>query len=247
MTMNAFNYSVIHPSWHDCIQRGLDKMNQEYLRSLSHSNDWLPGPEKIFSAFSLPLDQVEYVLFGESPYPRRDSANGYAFWDAAVGNLWSSTGLDKKVNRATSLRNILKMLLVAEGKLDAKHTGQDHIASIDKTSYVKTNHEFFNNFLKHGFLLLNATPVLQPEQPPQKDARAWHPFVSELLDYLLEKRPDVTFILFGRIANDLDPLFAGRAIKKLYAEHPYNISFITNPDVLAFFKQLSLLKYSPST
>ncbi len=245
MTMHAFNYSVIHPTWHECIQRGLGKMNKAYLDSLAHSSAWLPGPEKIFNAFSLPVDDVQYVLFGESPYPRRDSANGYAFWDAAVENLWSPTGLDKKVNRATSLRNILKMLLVAEGKLDAAHTGQENIAALDKSSYVKTNHEFFTNFLNHGFLLLNATPVLQTDQPPHKDAREWHPFIEELLNCLLEKRPQVTFILFGRIANDIEPLFAGRPIKKLHAEHPYNLSFITNPDVLAFFKQLQLLKCSP--
>lgn len=242
MTMHAFDFSVIHPSWRECIQRGLDKMDHEYLEHLARTSDWLPGREKIFNAFSQPLDDVQYVLFGESPYPRRESANGYAFWDAAVHYLWSDTGLDKKVNRATSLRNIVKMMLVAEEKLDAKQTGQDAIAKIDKSDYVETNQEFFNNFLKHGFLLLNATPVLQQHQPPQKDAKAWHPFTRELLHYLLEKRPQVTFILFGRIANDIDPLFADRQIHKLYAEHPYNLSFITNPEVLAFFKQLQLLK-----
>ncbi|HTM63484.1 MAG TPA: uracil-DNA glycosylase [Gammaproteobacteria bacterium] len=242
MTMDAFNLNVIHPSWRECVDRGLTQMDSGYLDNLTKSSTWLPGPEKIFNAFSQPLDQVEYVLFGESPYPRRESANGYAFWDDAVGDLWSESGLDKKVNRATSLRNILKMLLVADGKLDAVRTGQQEIANIDKNEYVKTNQEFFHNFLKKGFLLLNASPVLQESQTPQKDAKAWLPFVKELLNCLLEKRPQVTFLLFGRIANEIDPLFAGRPVNKLYAEHPYNLTFITNPEVLSFFKQLNLLK-----
>ena len=111
----------------------------------------------------MPVAQTHYVLFGESPYPRAKSANGYAFWDAAVTDLWSESGLSKAVNRATSLRNIIKMLLVAEGKLTLVHTGQADIAKLDKTGLIATNAELFQQFLTHGFLLLNATPVLHAD------------------------------------------------------------------------------------
>ena len=186
------------------------------------------------------------MLFGESPYPRRESANGYAFWDAAVKELWSPTGLSKKVNRATSLRNIIKMLLLAENLLDKNHLGQESIANIDKSALVQTNEEFFQNFLRRGILLLNATPVLHSSSP-RKDARAWQPFISELLECLFARRPNIKLILFGQIANTIDPLLPPAATRlppsdKLYAEHPYNLSFITNQAVLAFFKPLHLLK-----
>lgn len=242
MTMHAFDLSATHPSWHECIQLGLKKMDESYLDDLAKTSCWLPGHKKIFNAFTLPQNQVNYVLLGESPYPRSESANGYAFWDEAVHELWSETGLSKKVNRATSLRNILKMLLVAEGQLDAKQTSQDEIAKIDKSAYVKTNQDFFGNLLNHGFLLMNASPVLHDQRPPQIDAKAWHPFIQEVINCVLEMRPQATFILFGKIANKIDPLLTGRSTKKLYAEHPYNLSFITNPEVLSFFKQLKLLK-----
>lgn len=241
MTMHGFDFSTIHPSWHECIQRALASMDNQYLDDLTRSSEWLPGPHKVFNAFSIPVEHVQYVLIGESPYPRRESANGYAFWDAAVENLWSATGLDKKVNRATSLRNIIKMLLIAEGKLDPANSSQENIAGIDKSNYVTTNQAFFNNFLHEGFLLLNATPVLQDHQPPQKDAKAWLPFVAEVLNFLLSRRPSVHFILFGKIANAINPLIIDTSVHKLYAEHPYNLSFITNPDVLSFFGQLRLL------
>lgn len=242
MTTYPFNFEKIDISWHPCIQAGLEKMDPSYLKQLSHSKTWLPGQDAIFSAFSLPLTKVNYVLFGESPYPRSESANGYAFWDAAVKELWSETGLSKKVNRATSLRNILKMLLIAEGILDKKHTQQMDIANINKQSLVQTNNEFFENFLQHGFLLLNATPVLQAEGSPLKDARAWHPFMQELLTCLLQKRPKVKFILLGRIANAIDALLPASDVQKIYAEHPYNLSFITNSEMLNFFKPLHLLQ-----
>jgi uracil-DNA glycosylase len=242
MTTYPFNLHPTDPSWHECLTRGLHKMDPAYLSNLAASNNWLPGPHKIFNAFSLPLEKVNYVLFGESPYPRIESANGYAFWDAAVNNLWSETGLSKKVNRATSLRNILKMLLIAEGFLSKDKTDQHAIAELDKKTLVQTSDELFNNFLQHGILLLNATLVLQ-QHAPHKDARAWHPFTSELLQCLLEKRPHVSFILLGRIAKTIDALLPkGITIPKIYAEHPYNLSFITNKTVLQFFEPFHLLK-----
>lgn len=242
MTTHRLPIHQADPSWHDCLRRGLEKMNPAYLEHLAQSHDWLPGAEKIFNAFSLPMDQVNYVLFGESPYPRRASANGFAFWDADVKELWSETGLSKKVNRATSLRNILKMLLIADGHLSSHNATQDEIAKIEKSSLLQTNNEFFSQLLQKGFLLLNATLVLQPHGKPAKDAREWLPFLREILTCLLQKRPDVKFILMGRIANTIDTLLPDKHINKVYVEHPYNISFISNPNVIEFFKPLQLLR-----
>jgi len=241
MTTHPFDLSTIDRSWEECLQKGLSQLDPLYLKSLSHSNEWLPGPQKIFNAFSLPLNKVKYVLFGESPYPRAASANGYAFWDANVKELWSSTGMSKPVNRATSLRNILKMLLIAEGLLDPTDTGQEAIAKIDKTSLIQTNDAFFTHLLQQGFLLLNTTPVLQ-SGPPQKDARAWSPFMSQLLTCLLEYRPKTKLILLGRIASAIEALLPSSHTEKMYAEHPYNLSFVTNPHVLNFFRPLHLLR-----
>lgn len=239
-THHSFNLDVVHPSWHDCIKTGLSKMNQDYVEQLYKRTDWLPGHQKIFSAFSLPMESVTTVLFGESPYPREQSANGYAFWDAHVKDLWSPTGLSKTVNRATSLRNIIKMLLIAEEKLDPRHTSQPDIATIDKSHLVTTNQALFTHFLQHGFLLLNATPVLQTAQV-RKDAKAWHPFIEHILTFLVHHRPSVQLLLLGNIAHTIDPFTHSLNVKKLYAEHPYNLSFLTNPDIIAFFKPMHLL------
>lgn len=241
MANSKFNLEHVDPSWLPCLQRGLASMNNDYLTQLTQNDAWLPGPAKIFNAFTLPVTKVNFVLFGESPYPRQASANGYAFWDAAVSDLWSPTGLSKQVNRATSLRNIIKMLLVAEGKLNPEMTSQEAITKINKTNLIQTNNQLFSNLLNHGFLLLNATPVLQ-DSAPQKDARAWLPFMRELLQCLLEQQPQVTFVLFGRIAATIDELIPNHRQHNLYAEHPYNLSFITNPHVLDFFRPFSLLQ-----
>lgn len=238
-TSELLSFASVHTSWHACLKNALSKMDQNYLKQLK-SNDWLPGRQLIFNAFSLPVNQVKYVLFGESPYPRAQSANGYAFWDQAVTDLWSSTGLSKPVNRATSLRNIIKMLLVTEGLLSPEHTSQPDIANLNKTKLISTNQELFNGLLNHGFLLLNATLVLRPKQV-SKDALAWHPFIEHILHFLIEKNPNITLLLFGRIAKVIDELIPDTKIQKFYTEHPYNLSFINNPQVQHFFKPFHLL------
>jgi uracil-DNA glycosylase len=230
VSTTGFDYSHVDPSWRAILMEALTTIDPFYLQNLYHSHEWLPGASNIFNAFSLPLNAVNYVLFGESPYPRAQSANGYAFWDAAVTNLWSETGLSKTVNRATSLRNILKMLLIADGRLGPNHTSQPDIAALDKSGLIQTNDALFKNLLKHGVLLLNATPVLQSAKLVRKDARVWKPFIEHVMQRLIEKRPQI------------DPLIPQPGLKKFYAEHPYNISFINNPTVLDFFRPFQLLK-----
>jgi uracil-DNA glycosylase len=240
-TSTEFNLDQAHISWRDCLLNALSHLDANYLATLTASTDWLPGHRNIFSAFSIPVSDVQYVLFGESPYPRAASANGYAFWDNAVTDLWSATGLSKPVNRATSLRNILKMLLLAADKLPADRLTQPDIAALPKADLIQTNQQLFGNLLAHGFLLLNATPILRNAQVRQ-DARAWQPFLKEVLQFLLMNNTKVEFILFGNIANEIDAILPNTGHNKIYAEHPYNISFIKNPVVLDFFRPLHLLK-----
>ena len=225
-----------HEEWHELLSISLDRMDLSYLQSLNTSHHWLPGNDALFAAFRLPLTATRYILLGESPYPRAASANGYAFWDASVGSLWSETGFSKEVNRATSLRNLMKMLLHARGDLSTDFS-QSVIAGLDKSIYVQTAAALFNALLNNGFLLLNASLVFSEGQVPYH-ARHWRPFFHELLNQLAKQHPDLQLVLFGKIAEKLP-----KTTHKigLLAEHPYNISFITNKDVLAFFKPLNLL------
>ncbi|EKD74267.1 MAG: Uracil DNA glycosylase [uncultured bacterium] len=235
-----FNIDAAHSSWHLCIKQALAAMDPHYLNELYCSHNWLPGQQNIFNAFSLPVNKTNYVFFGESPYPRATSANGYAFWDAAVKELWSETGLSKSVNRATSLRNILKTLLIAEGMLTPNHTTQLDISNLNKHPLIKTNQELFQHFLEHGFLLLNATLVLRTTQV-RKDALAWQPFIQHILHFLFQQRPKIQLILLGNIAKTIDKLIIDD-IKRFYAEHPYNISFMHNSKIIDFFRPLHLLQ-----
>jgi uracil-DNA glycosylase len=225
-----------HPEWHDILYRALQTVDSNYLLHLETNKNWLPGLPSIFAAFSIPLSETNYILLGESPYPRPQSANGYAFWDNSVQNLWSDSGLSKEVNRATSLRNWLKMLLLSRGDLQNDFS-QPAIAALDKSRYWQTGEQFFNSLLKKGFLLLNASLVYS-EDEVKFHARHWQPFMHSLLCQLADYKHSLQLILFGQIAKQVPD---ANFFTCLIAEHPYNLSFITNPQVLAFFKPLDLL------
>ena len=237
--------SAVHPEWHSILSDALSAVDPRYLASLLADERWLPGSDHLLAAFRRDRAGLRYLLIGESPYPRRESANGIAFQDAAVGSVWSDSGLSKAVNRATSLRNIVKTAILAEelaepgadGKLD-----QARIAALDKTGLIDSLGEFFDNLHRAGFLLLNATPVLHPERKPAVEARYWTDFLDRLLTSLAtDSAPSPTLLLWGRIAQHVCELPGSRDLPQLVAEHPYNVSFIDNPQMRALFARLGLL------
>jgi uracil-DNA glycosylase len=230
----------VHPSWLGILTQALGKVEDSYLSVLLGESTWLPGAQHILSAFSLPKENTRYLLLGESPYPRQASANGYAFWDASVASLWSETGFSKQVNRATSLRNWIKMLLVARGDLKEANVSQEAIAVLNKSFYVQTAAELFKNFLDKGFLLLNASLVFRTADTVKLDAKAWLPFLGSLLSSL--KETSIELILMGNIAKKVSQIEAAPSFKTLSVEHPYNLSFIHNRAVQDFFRPLELLK-----
>lgn len=234
------NIANTHPSWKPLIAEALREMDVDYLNSIDAQKDWLPGPELIFNAFSHPVSKIRYILMGESPYPRKESANGYAFWDNAVSEIWSRTGLSTPVNRATSLRNMIKMLLVARGDLQADNTAQSAICAVNKTALVQTIEALFSNFNYSGFVLLNASLVFRQGHVTQ-DTKAWLPFMVKMIEQLYTLHPQIELILFGKMAEKIGRLEQLSHVKRLCAEHPYNLSFIQNKSVLDYFKPLRLL------
>ncbi len=242
-------------SWQPVLRAGLDAIaanNPDYLPALADDH-FLPNGGRVFAAFRQPLDAVRYVLVGEGPYPRPDSATGVCFMDGAVSSLWSEKGLSKPVNRATSLRNFMKMLLVADGQLTLANTTGEALSEISDRAraapdeVIQTLPELQDNLTAHGFLLLNATLVFRKHVPPVREAKAWLPFLQVVLSALADhaerkgKEPP-TLVLWGKIAVQLEALPANARFPKKVAEHPYNLSFIGNPVMQEFFGPMHLLR-----
>jgi len=247
-----------HPDWHTPLRVGLQAMALErpdYFSALTEGT-FLPNRHRLFAAFSLPPQKVHYVLLGEGPYPRADSATGVCFMDGAVGGLWQEgVGLSRQVNRATSLRNFIKMLLVTEGMLSAEHTAGSAMQPVSRavcavdSPWIQNAAELQSNLISQGFLLLNASLVFRSEVAPAQDAKAWLPFLRCILQTLAEQqkrgKQPVQLILWGKIAEKILTLPEAAHFVSLVSEHPYNLSFIQNPVMQHFFRPLHLLKKSP--
>jgi uracil-DNA glycosylase len=235
-------------SWRSHLLRGLEAVaqaNPGYLPALA-ADDYLPTQGRLFAAFAQPLDKVRYVLVGEGPYPRAESATGVCFMDGAVGELWSEAGLSKPVNRATSLRNFMKMLLVADGQLQLDDTGGAAMAPVAAAARsngsIQTLAQLQDNLTAEGFLLLNAALVFRKHVAPAIDARGWLPFLQAVLAVLAGQPHKPTLVLWGKIAEQLRKLPETAQLPQVVAEHPYNLSFIGHEGMQALFGPMHLLR-----
>jgi uracil-DNA glycosylase len=238
--------ALADPSWQPHLLKGLEAVaaaDPDYLPGLAE-DDYLPTEQRLFAAFALPLPAVRYVLVGEGPYPRAESATGFCFMDGAVGELWCDTGLSKPVNRATSLRNFMKMLLVADGQLSAADTAGAALAPVAanarKNGSIRTLAQLQDNLTRHGFLLLNAALVFRPHVPPIIEARAWLPFLQTVLAALAGT--NAKLVLWGKIAEQLKKLPECAALEQVCSEHPYNLSFISHAGMQELFGPMKLLR-----
>lgn len=217
-------------------------ISQSYLEFLEKNTNYIPKKENIFNAFkTLKKNDVKYVLFGQDPYPRAVSANGYAFIDGNVKDIFSSTGtLSREVNRATSLRNFIKMALVARGDLKEDDVSPEAISSLDKSEFINNIWQLKDNFEKNGVLLLNTALVFTDKKSCAFHAKEWEAFILDAVNKFDSKQ--VKLILFGSFAQNLYKNNQSLQKFDVFAcEHPYNISFITNKDVLDFFRPMDLL------
>ena len=227
-------------SWDTILSEAYASLEAEYQRFLEEDEGYFPSKENYLNAFNtLPKEKVKYILFGQDPYPRKESAGGYAFIDTKVQNLFSSSGLSKEVNRATSLRNFVKMALVASDRLATDDTSQEAISQLDKTEMIDSIEELRVNFEKNGVLLLNTALIFTDKKSSAKHIKAWKPFVQTLLNALEESAPKL--ILFGTHAKDLKKQFLLDKFETIELEHPYNHTFISNHQALELFAPMHLL------
>ena len=230
------------PSWHSVLKKAFTAFDDQYLAYLQKDTGYFPDRDNLLNAFkTLPLHETKYILFGQDPYPRQESAIGYAFIDGKVQSLFSENGLSKEVNRATSLRNFMKMLLLCEGELDNDFS-KEALAKIDTSKYIQTIYELRQNFETNGVLLLNMALVFSSKEESKKHIKAWRGFVQVLLGALHEEVGNIELILFGKMAEEVNKLEEAKPFVKHILPHPYNISFITDPKAHRIFAPMQLLR-----
>ena len=198
----------VHESWREILRQGLRAMSSSYVESLrGNPSGWLPGPGKCLRAFCVPVDQVNVVWMGESPYPRRESATGLSFQDGRVDELFRPNGkLSKNVNKATSLRALLKAWFVATGRLSPDKTSAADVKEMkDRGGVISKLPELFDRGRERGWLWLNAgLSLFVTGDDGDKDAQVleWQPFVKHVLREVTTKANPATCVLLGQRAQD---------------------------------------------
>ncbi len=210
--------SRIDPSWRPIVSESLRALDPEYLAFLERDGSYFPDRTQLFNAFTtLPLERTRYILFGQDPYPRRESALGYAFIDGKVERLFDEHGFTKEVNRATSLRNFLKMLLVCEGVLGTD-LSKEAVARIDTSGYIQTIHALREGFEREGVLLLNMALIFTSKEESRYHIKAWRGFVEALLQRLSDR--GIGLILFGKAAEEIERFEAAKSYAKITLTQP---------------------------
>ena len=230
----------ISKEWQPILYKALSSLPKEYLEFLK-DGDYLPTNNRLLNAFkSIEPQNVKYILFGQDPYPREESATGYAFIDGRVKNIFSDSGLSKEVNRATSLRNFIKTLLVIDGYLDCSDTSQEAISQIDKSQLIQSIDELKDNFISSSVLLLNTSLVFEDKDRSKYHIKIWKSFTKVLLDEM--SIYSSTLILFGSYAKEIIKLLEpNHNFNIIQLEHPYNSSFICNREAHKLFSSMMLL------
>lgn len=232
---------MLDKSWETLLSGAYDKLDKSYRNFLEQDREYFPSRAEYLNAFkTLPRHKVKYILFGQDPYPRKESAKGYAFIDAKVETIFSDKGLSKEVNRATSLRNFVKMALLARGDLQQEDLSQDAISKVDKETLITSINELRINFEKNGVLLLNTALIFTDKKSSAKHVKSWRPFIQSLLSSLKEDSPKL--ILFGTHAKELKKRLSLENFETIELEHPYNHTFISNEKALKLFGSMNLLE-----
>ena len=231
----------VDPSWQEIIEYAYAGLTPTYRKFLEKDEGYFPTFSNFLNAFhTLSLTNTKYILFGQDPYPREKSANGYAFIDANVKTLFSEKGFSKEVNRATSLRNFLKMILLSDGHLTEKNLTQEAITQIDKAPFINSIDELRYNFEANGVLLLNTALIFTSKEDTKVHVKEFRVFMHRLLSRITGL--DIELILFGNMAKEIKKsLPSALEFKTVETMHPYNIGFITDLKVQKFFQPFHLL------
>lgn len=220
-----------HPSWRTLLREQLQNLDEASLAELEEDPAWLPGVDRCFAAFSIPRCDVRVVWLGESPYPRKESATGLSFQDGSVCEIFRCDGrLAVRINKATSLRNVLKAWFVATDRLDVGRTSFAHVKRMDRNGLVACLADIFDRGRQNGWLWLNAGLSLRPSRAKAAQIRMWEPLVSAVLRDVSCRRARVA--LMGRFAER----FEAACCDPICSVHPRCEDFMANEDVTGLLR-----------
>jgi len=187
----------------------------------SRSKRIVPVRELTFQALKPnPPSGFKVVSFGQSPFPRIESATGIAHFDNAISS-WD----DGRFGAVVTMRCIIKAAAMNKYKV-AKNTSTAELRALMKKNSVVGPAEWFQAMLTQGVLFMNAACTLLP--PEDKSVRAgtvvkehakfWQPVVEAVVEAILSscraEGTGVVFAWWGAESLETKKMLAKECFKK---------------------------------
>jgi uracil-DNA glycosylase len=150
-----------------------------------------PPGSLIFNAFEqTPFEKLKVVLIGQDPYHGPGQAHGLSF------------SVPDGVKPPPSLQNIFKEL---ESDLGIRMPG---------------NYGDLTYWAQQGVLLLNASLTVRANEPNSHSKIGWMEFTDAVIKIISEKKQHIVFLLWGKFAQEKQPLIDETRHYVLRAAHP---------------------------
>lgn len=240
MPMEELKGQLLEPVsdfWRDKVAGWLDSVDERFLKTLE-ADDWWPGVDDCLKAFDGTVCP-RVVWLGETPYEGEERATGLSFLDGTVCDIFRVDGaLDMTVNKASSLRNILKAWFRADGRLQENQTNSEHVHAMCKDGLVLKINEVFRRGVEDGWLWLNAGLSVGGPLAKSTHLCGWRPFVSRAVASAAQANAKV--VLLGDWAKSYR---SDVADERLLVEtiHPRNECFVEDATMREFLGQWTCL------
>jgi uracil-DNA glycosylase len=184
-------------SWEEVFQNAQDEI--EDVSTILQEQEaqygtFYPLKKHVFRAFELTrLSDVSVVLIGQDPY-----------YQTLHGGIPRAQGLSFSVDKDDEIPSSLNNMYI----------------ELVKTvpGFIRPWHGDITEWAQQGVLLLNSCLTVRPGVPGSH-GKIWMGFISKVLDYLAEKRPNTVYILLGRSAQKLRKYISDKA-PVIEAGHP---------------------------
>lgn len=177
-------------------------------------NGFTPSAVNVLRFLSVPLVSGKIVILGQDPYPQPGVATGRAF---EVGTLQSWSQPFQNI----SLKNILRALFKAyTGKIILYNQLKEKIYS---DFPILPPGKLFEHWEGQGVLLLNTSFTCEPGKPGSHQ-KFWEKFTSQLLHFIAEKAPHITWFIWGNhAAKAINNIRLQKVISTMHPMMCYNL------------------------
>lgn len=178
----------------------IDDVNKELRKLVLRDIDVFPYPDLLFNALNLTsFDDICCVILGQDPY-----INSVVNKETNM-KVPEAMGLSFSVPKGhsipPSLENIFKNMV--KNKIITK----------------KPTHGNLSNWAKQGILMLNSALTVK-EKLSNSHQTVWSRFTANLIEYIVEQKQNIIFVLWGGDALKKLPLINTKVHHVIVSSHP---------------------------